>query len=177
MIDRRTLAVKFTVNTPSGDYLVYIPDMPKARVDPITPALGCLFSQMGEKSNAGIFLVLLQSDIDTYIDMACEEATLHLPSRYKKMKEGFYNFMSAALLQATVITPDLLSVPFIEIENQLIEQQINYIKGSYLFFYIMLRYSANIAEQKDMTDWYTSSTVTDIIDSLKIQSSKVVGTD
>lgn len=168
MIDRKDLSVKLRLETKEGDFIFITPDPIKERVAPIISPLGFLLSDMTSFDNMFLFRPILQADVNEHIDIACEKASEANRRPVTVYKQAFDNFFQSILVSTSVITPTLEIKQFEEIKKDFTENQINYIKGSYLFFYIILRY-VGVSEIEE-TDFFTLLNVTEILTKMKTKA-------
>lgn len=168
MIDRRTLSIKIAVERKEGTFTIIIPDPIEERVTPITTVLANMVNDLVAFNNIPLYLPILQADIKDRIKLACERIPIssNRPStHYISAMDTFLDFIFST---ASVITPSLEIVPFPEIEKDFTETNKDYIRGSYIFFYLMLRYNGEAISEEE-SDFYTSSKITELVARMKAE--------
>jgi hypothetical protein len=165
MIDRKNLSIVIPILTPEGTYTIYIPDLPRQRVESALPVLGHLYS---EQRRLGYESAVMVQDYEYYARQACKVHSLRWAKNEKEAKEieeklysDFGGFVLAAFTGASVITPKYETVQFPAVSNKLLEEDRTRAEGYFTFFYAVLRYASRTLDQSAVEDWTSSLPVSE----------------
>lgn len=157
MIDRKSLAVIIPIKTAGGTYTFYIPDLPKERVESALPVLGHLYYT---QSKLGYPPAVVVQDYEYYSRQASK---LHAASFARDAKdldnisdkifEDFKNFMVAAFMGATVVTPDFKTEQYPAVSGKFTDEEITRAEGYFAFFFAVLRYAFQTFDETTLEGW------------------------
>ena len=176
MIDRKSLAIVIPIQTSGGVYTIYVPDLPKERVEIALPVLGHLYS---EQKRLGYDSSVLVQDYEYYARQACK---VHAQRWGKDAKEAdniaekifndFANFIVSAFTGATVITPEYKTELFPSVIGKFSEMDRQRAEGYFAFCYAVLRYAFATLGEKELAGWTSSLSASEYAKHLMTSSSK-----
>lgn len=176
MIDRKTLAIIIPIVKPEGTYTIYVPDLPRERVELAVPILGHLYS---EQIRLGYSHSVMVKDYEYYARQACKvhaqrwaEKSKDIDEVTDKIYSDFGNFIISAFNGATVIMPDFKTEQFPAASAKIGEESVSRAEGYFTFFYAVLRYASESLDQNGVADWTSSLPVSEYAKLLMISSSK-----
>lgn len=175
MIDRKSLAIVIPIQTAGGVYTFYIPDLPKERVELALPVLGHLYFT---QRKLGYPPEVVVQDYEYYARQSCK---LHAASFARdakdldniadKIYQDFTNFVLAAFMGATVVTPEFKTEQYPAIASKFTDAERTRAEGYFAFFFAVLRYAFQTLDQNAMEGWTSSLPLTEFVKSLMMSSS------
>lgn len=173
MIDRKTLAYVVPFSFSIGGGRVYIPDPPKERVAQALPILGHIYSEYQKLEYSPD---VIMQDYEYY----AKQGSKYHASKYAKTPSeaetfeakifaDFQTYITTSLMGATVIMNDGKTLPFMEFNATIDENELDKIEGEFVFFYAIFRYSA-VHQKNALGEFITSLSILEYQKSLQTAS-------